>query len=82
LGRAETVTTYTVRIERADHDIDRWEPMVADETVDDERTAQELCDSIGLLQTVADGRPWRVRVWAGEDVNREPDAEAHPQRTS
>lgn len=75
------MSTYTVRVERQDRDDDEWNLEVPDDVVEDDRTAQELSDAIALLQTVADGRLWRVRVWEGDTATETPTAEAYSRRT-
>ncbi|TWJ15574.1 hypothetical protein LX16_1285 [Stackebrandtia albiflava] len=63
------MTTYTVRIERQARETDTWETVVADEPVSDTREPAELCDDLALMETLADGREWRVRVWHGDSAS-------------
>ena len=71
----DTLAPYTVRIERRERDGARWHTVVPDTVITDARPAQDVCDEIALLQTVADAREWRVRLWDGDEAAGRPAAE-------
>lgn len=74
------MAAYIVRIERWDSQ--DWRVQTPDtEIEDDEHTPSEIAAEIALLETVADGHRWRVRVWRGTSTATRPDAEEHIQRS-
>ena len=70
------MATYTVRVERQDPATLHWHTEIPDTVTSDPRGPQELSDQLALMETVADGHTWRVRVWRGDRIrNPIPDAE-------
>lgn len=73
---------YTVRIEAAGMDGDKWQALEPAEnvTMSTDATADVVAALAAANQTVATGEGWRVRVWLGHDADTatEPAAEYSP----
>lgn len=74
------MNTYTIRIERLEANGEEWRVETPDTQVNTERSAEDLAAEMALLQTIPDGRRWRVQVWDGHSASGAPIAEHSAQR--
>lgn len=69
------MSAYTIQIEAHGGGV-IWQAIRPSETVNYDRTVQELADEVMTNQTVVEEGCWRVRVWddANADTSTEPNA--------